>query len=240
MTESADLARRLGVRLHTHIAETIDEDTYCQATFHCRPVELLEQMQWLGEDVWLAHCVHLSDDDISVLASSGTAVAHCPTSNMLLGSGMARIVDLLRADVGVGLGVDGSASNDSGYFLGEVKQALLMARTRDGVASLSARQALRLATRGGAAALGRDDIGQLAVGKCADISMFRLDALPYAGGLRDPAGAIVLCSPARAEHVLVDGSFVIRDGNLTSVDVRQLAKQQNDASNRLLKRAGLA
>ncbi|HZT96279.1 MAG TPA: 8-oxoguanine deaminase [Chloroflexota bacterium] len=240
MEESATLARRLGVRLHTHIAETLDEERYCEEAFGCPPIELLERMGWLGDDVWLAHCVHLADDDIQRLSSTRTAVAHCPTSNMLLGSGMARIVDLLRAEVAVGLGVDGSASNDSGYFPGEIKQSLLMARTRDGVDAMTARQALWLATRGGAAALGRDDIGHLCRGACADISMFRLDRIQYTGAERDPAGAFVLCGPARASHVFVHGRQVVRDGQLTSLQEDDLARRHRQASSRLLRRAGLS
>lgn len=240
MRDSSDLARRLGVRLHTHIAETLDEERYCQELFGCRPVELLDRWEWLGPDVWLAHCVHIDDHDIKRFSESGTGVAHCPTSNMLLASGMAPIVQLLAAAVTVGLGVDGSASNDGGYMLGEAKQALLMARTRDGIDAMTARDTLRLATRGGATCLGRDDIGQISPGKCADIAIFRLDDLPHAGATRDPAGALALCGPVRADKVLVHGRLVVKDGRLITVDEVALAQRHNRESHRLLAQAGLA
>jgi 8-oxoguanine deaminase len=240
MRDSAVLARRLHVRLHTHIAETLDEDRYCLQAFGCRPVELLDRMGWLGPDVWLAHCVHLDDADIRRFSETGTSVAHCPTSNMLLASGMAPVVELLAASVDVGLGVDGSASNDGGNFPGEMKQALLTARTQSGIESLSARDALRLATRGGAACLGRDDIGQIAPGKCADVAMFRLDDLAHAGATRDPAGALVLCGPVRPERVLVHGRTVVSGGRLVTVDEQRITDRHNRASSRLLARSGLA
>ena len=192
MVESVLLARELGVRLHTHIAETLDEEAYCINTFGCRPLELLEQMDWLGPDVWLAHCVHLDDTDITSLAPRERASAiarHRTCCSRRAWPGLAICWHRLFR---VGLGVDGSASNDSGYFAGEVKQALLMARVRDGVEALSARDALRLATRGGAACLGRNDIGEIAPGKCADICLFRLDDLPHAGAQRDPGRGIRL------------------------------------------------
>jgi cytosine/adenosine deaminase-related metal-dependent hydrolase len=239
MVESVLLARELGVRLHTHIAETLDEEAYCINTFGCRPLELLEQMEWLGPDVWLAHCVHLDDRDIQRLASSGTGVAHCPTSNMLLASGMARLVDMLASSVNVGLGVDGSASNDSGYYAGEIKQAVLMARVRDGVEALSARDALRLATRGGAACLGRNDIGEIAPGKCADICLFRLDDLPHAGAQGDPAGAFVLCGPTRAAEVIINGRRVVKGSTVSTADESEIAYRLNDSSKRLLAQAGV-
>ena len=239
MIESVQLARELGVRLHTHIAETLDEEAYCINTFECRPVELLEQMDWLGPDVWLAHCVHLNDGDIHRLASTGTGVAHCPTSNMLLGSGMARVVDMLASSVRLGLGVDGSASNDSGYYVGEIKQSLLLARVRDGVESLSARDALRLATKGGAACLGRDDIGEISAGKCADISLFRLDDLIHAGAQADPAGAFVLCGPTRAAEVIVNGQRVVKESVLATGDEAVIAQRHNESSKRLLSDTGI-
>lgn len=238
MERSAQLARRLHVRLHTHIAETHDEEAYCRQKFGCRPVELLEQMGWLGSDVWLAHCIHLDDGDVEALSKNRTGVAHCPTSNMLLASGMARVRDLLRASVDVGLGVDGSASNDTGFLPGDIKQALLMSRTRDGIDAMTARQALRLGTRGGAACLGRDDIGQIAAGKCADIAMFRLDDLAHAGWSRDPAGAFVLCGPSRAADVLVQGHHVVRDGVLETVDEEAVVHRHNRAAEKLISVAG--
>jgi 8-oxoguanine deaminase len=240
MRESVNLARTLNVRLHTHIAETVAEDEYCLNTFGCRPVELLDRMGWLGDDVWLAHCVHLDQTDIRRFAATGTGVAHCPTSNMLLASGMAPIVELIAASVTIGLGVDGSASNDGGFFPGEIKQALLMARTRSGIEAMTARDALRLGTRGGAACLGRDDIGQLAPGKCADIALFRLDGITHAGAGHDPAGALVLCGPVRADIVFVHGRRVVDSGRLVRCDENDLALRHNRASIRLLERAGAA
>ncbi|HEV3310778.1 MAG TPA: 8-oxoguanine deaminase [Chloroflexota bacterium] len=240
MRDSVAMARRLGVRLHTHIAETVAEDEYCLRTFGCRPVELLDRMEWLGPDVWLAHCIHLDETDIRRFAETGTSVSHCPTSNMLLSSGMAPVVQLLAAEVAVGLGVDGSASNDGGFLPGEIKQALLMARTRDGIDALTARDALRLATRGGAACLGRDDIGQIASGMCADLALFRLDDLFHAGAGRDPAGAMVLCGPSRAADVFVHGRRVVHEGRLITSDEQALAGRHNRASTQLLRRAGLA
>jgi len=240
MRESAQLARKLDVRLHTHIAETRDEEEYCLATFGCRPVELLGRLDWLGPDVWLAHCVHLNQAEVDHFSQTGTGVAHCPTSNMLLGSGMAPVLSMLAAGVRVGLGVDGSASNDGGHFVAEIKQAILLARIRDGIDAMTVRQALRVATRGGASVLGRDDIGQVALGKCADITLFRLDDLSHAGARHDPAGALVLCGAVRAWTVLVNGRRVVGEGRLLTVDEAELAHRHNQAAGRLLQRAGLA
>ena len=181
MRESAELARRLGLRLHTHLAETVEEDDYCRELYGCRPVEYLERLGWVEGDVWCAHCVHLNDADIEAFGNASVGVAHCPTSNMRLGAGIARTRDLLDANVPVGLGVDGSASNERGDLLFEVKQALLVARARGGPTALTAREALRLGTRGGAEVLGRDDIGSLERGKRADIAVWRTDTLPLAG-----------------------------------------------------------
>src|SRR6478672_6124135 len=161
MTESAELARRLELPLHTHLAETVEEEEYCLELYGCRPVEYLERLGWLAEDVWCAHCVHLSERDVEQFAQSGTGVAHCPTSNLRLGAGVARVRDMLDAGVRVGLGVDGSASNERSDLFFEVKQALLVARGRGGATAMSVREALRLGTRGGGAVLGRDDVGEL-------------------------------------------------------------------------------
>jgi cytosine/adenosine deaminase-related metal-dependent hydrolase len=195
MRESAALARRRGVRLHTHIAETLDEEDYCRRTLDRRPVELLEDLEFLGSDVWLAHCVHLGTNDIARLAATRTGVAWCPTSNMRLGSGFAPGREMLDAGVAVGLAVDGSASNDSGNLLAEARQAMLTTRARKGAASMSAREVLRVATRGGAACLGRDDIGSIEVGKRADIALFAVDGLAYRGAEADPIAALLFCNP---------------------------------------------
>ncbi|HEY3960888.1 MAG TPA: 8-oxoguanine deaminase, partial [Gaiellaceae bacterium] len=181
MEESAALARKLGLQLHTHLAETVEEDAYCRELFSCTPVEYLGRVGWIADDVWCAHCVHLTNDDVRTFAHAGVGVAHCPTSNLRLGAGVAPVRDLLDAGVRVGLGVDGSASNERGDLFLEVKQALLVARGRGGPAALTARDALRLATRGGASVLRRDDIGSLEPGKRADLAIWRTDGLEFGG-----------------------------------------------------------
>jgi cytosine/adenosine deaminase-related metal-dependent hydrolase len=216
MRESAALARRRQVRLHTHIAETLDEEAYCLKMFNRRPLELLQDLDFLGPDVWLAHCVHLGSEDIHRMAQTHTAVAWCPTSNMRLGSGFAPARELLDAGVPVGLAVDGSASNDSGNLLAEVRQALLTTRARKGAAAMTAREALRVATRGGAACLGRDDIGSIEVGKRADIALFAVDDLTHRGAESDPVAALVFCNPGPVRHVFVEGKPVVRGGQLAS------------------------
>jgi cytosine/adenosine deaminase-related metal-dependent hydrolase len=217
MRESAALARRRGVRLHTHIAETLDEEDYCRHEFDKRPLELLEDLDFLGSDVWLAHCVHLGTNDIARLAATRTGVAWCPTSNMRLGSGFAPGREMLDAGVAVGLAVDGSASNDSGNLLAEARQAMLTTRARKGAASMSARDALRVATRGGAACLGRDDIGSIQVGKRADIALFAVDGLAYRGAEADPIAALLFCNPGPVQHLFVEGKPVVHDGQLVNL-----------------------
>ena len=217
MRESAALARKRQVRLHTHIAETLDEEAYCLKTFNRRPLELLEDFGFLGPDVWLAHCVHLGSADIQRMAESRTGVAWCPTSNMRLGSGFAPAREMIDAGVSVGIAVDGSASNDSGNLLAEVRQALLTTRARKGAASMTAREALRVATRGGAACLGRDDIGSIEVGKRADIALFAVDDLAHRGAEADPVAALVFCDPGPVRHLFVEGKAVVRDGQLVNL-----------------------
>lgn len=233
MQESALLARRLGVRLHTHIAETADEEAFCLDRFGCRPVELLERLGFLGDDVWLAHGVHLSGDDIRKVAAAGASIAHCPTSNLRLGSGTAPIRELLDAGVPVGLGVDGSASNDGGHLLGEVRQALLVARGRGGPSAMGAREALRLGTRGGAVCLGRDDLGSIEPGKRADVALFDLSGLASAGVEADPVAGIVLAWPQRVRHLLVEGRFVVRDWALATADEAGLAAEAHRMARRI-------
>jgi cytosine/adenosine deaminase-related metal-dependent hydrolase len=235
MTESAALARERGVRLHTHIAETMDEDAYSRATFGLSPVELLDSVGWAGSDVWVAHCVHPSDSDIDLLARRDVAVAHCPTSNMLLGSGLAPVHTFRQKGIRVGLGVDGSASNDANDLRQEVKQALLAARVRDGVHAMSARDALRLATRGSASCLGRDDIGSLEERKAADIALFDADSLALAGSEEDLVAGIVLGAP-RPVAVIVNGRFVVQDGILATCDAEDVARNHNAAARRLIQR----
>ena len=225
MSESAELARSLELPLHTHLAETAEEEAYCQELYGCRPVEYLEQLGWLAGDVWCAHCVHLDDGDVGKLAATGTGVAHCPTSNLRLGAGVAPVRPLLDAGARVGLGVDGSASNERGDLLFEVKQALLVARGRDGPTALTARDALRLATRGGAALLGRDDVGAIEAGRCADLAVWRTDMLELAGA-RDPVAGLVLSAPHRVDRLLVGGEDVVRDGRLVRASEQEIAQEQ--------------
>jgi cytosine/adenosine deaminase-related metal-dependent hydrolase len=223
LEDSANLARALGVRLHTHIAETLDEAAFCQERFGVRPVELLEGWGWLGPDVWLAHCVHLSEKDIQRIAGSGTSVAWCPTSNLRLGSGIAPTRALLDESATVGLGVDGSASNDSGSLLAEARQGMLVSRAGGDPGAMTAREALRVATRGGAACLGWDDLGSLEPGKRADVALFGVDGLEFAGAEADPVAALLLCAPQRVRHLLVEGRPVVRDGDLVNADDRAIA-----------------
>jgi cytosine/adenosine deaminase-related metal-dependent hydrolase len=218
MRDSANLARSLGVRLHTHIAETVDEEDFCQDRFGMRPLELLDDLGWLGPEVWLAHCVHLSDQDIKRIAATGTAVAWCPSSNLRLGSGIARARDLLAQGATVGLGVDGSASNDGGNLLAEVRAGMLVSRSAGDPGAMSARDALRVATRGGAACLGRVDVGSIEPGMRADIALFAVDDLHHAGAESDLVAAVVHCSPQRVRHLLVEGRPIVRDGGLVTAD----------------------
>lgn len=236
MRESAALARRRGVRLHTHIAETVNEETYCQEKFGLRPLELLEDLEWLGPDVWLAHCVHLNRDDIRRIARSGTAVAWCPTSNLRLGSGIAPARDLLDAGVPVGLAVDGSASNDAGQMQSEVRQALLVARAHGDPRAMNAREALWIATRGGAKCLGRDDIGALEVGRRGDVALFAFDRLALAGAEVDPVAALVYCAPQRVRHLFVEGRAVVRDGRLVRADEEAIAQEGHRVGHRIAAR----
>jgi cytosine/adenosine deaminase-related metal-dependent hydrolase len=231
MRASAELARRRGLVLHTHLAETVEEEAYCRELYGCSPVEYLESLGWLAGDVWCAHCVHLSPADIGRFAVSGTGVAHCPTSNLRLGAGVAPVRDLLDARVRVGLGVDGSASNERGDLLFEVKQALLVARGRGGPRALTARDALRLGTRGGAAVLGRDDIGSLEPGKRADVAVWRLDRLELAGA-GDPVAGLVLSAPHRVDRLYVGGHEVVRDGRLVRADEDEIARHQRAQARR--------
>jgi cytosine/adenosine deaminase-related metal-dependent hydrolase len=217
MIESAELARGLGLKLHTHLAETVEEEEYCRGLFGCRPIEYLEQVGWLADDVWCAHCVHLSQDDVRTFARAGLGVAHCPTSNMRLGAGVAPVRAFLDEGVRVGLGVDGSASNERADLVGEVKQALLVARGRGGANAMTARDALRLGTRGGAAVLGRDDIGSLEPRKCADFAVWRTDSLEF-GGADDLVAALVLSGPHAVERLYVGGEPVVIGGELVRVN----------------------
>ena len=232
MEESAALARRLGLQLHTHLAETVEEDAYCRELFGCTPVEYLERVGWVAGDVWCAHCVHLSEADVATFGRAGMGVAHCPTSNLRLGAGVAPVRDLMTAGARVGLGVDGSASNERSDLFLEVKQALLVARGRGGGAAMTARDALRLGTRGGAEVLRRDDIGSLEPGKRADVAIWRTDSLEF-GGADDLVANLVLAGPHRVDRLLVGGRTVVRDGALVGAREEEIAAEQRKQAERL-------
>jgi cytosine/adenosine deaminase-related metal-dependent hydrolase len=236
LRESAALARARGVRLHTHLAETLDEERYTLERFGVRPVEWMDRLGWVAGDVWFAHAVHVSDAEILSFARAGCGVAHCPSSNMRLASGIAPVKKYRRAGVAVGLAVDGSASNDSSNLLLEARQAMLLARLELGLRRegaprsgewMSAREALELATLGGARVLGRGDIGSLETGKCADFFSLDLSAVDYAGALHDPVAATVFCAPTRARCTVVHGRVVVEDGRISTVDMGAVVERHN-------------
>jgi 8-oxoguanine deaminase len=244
MKQSAKLAREYGVHLHTHLAETEDEEQFCLQKFGHRPVGYMQEVDWVGNDVWFAHAVWVNDEEIKVFAKHNCGVAHCPTSNMRLASGIAPIKEYRAAGVNVGLGVDGSASNDGSHLLSEVRSAMLLSRVKEGITGYSlsddpnrklmtAREALHLGTRGGAAVLGRNDIGSLEVGKCADFFAVNLNQLGFAG-MHDPVSAIVFGQPVRVDYTVVDGKFIVREGQLVTVDEGKLIERHNKAAKRLL------
>jgi len=235
MRDSAELARQAGVRLHTHLAETTDEEDFCRATYGRTPAQYAEDLGWLGPDVWLAHCVHLSDEAIGRFAATATGVAHCPTSNGRLGSGIAPVRALLDAGAPVGLGVDGAASNESGRMIGELHQALLAARLRGGPLALSARQSLQLATMGGARCLGRtDELGSLEAGKLADVALWQTGGLAGAG-IADPVCTLVFGAPS-LDRLWVGGRPVVSGGELITADPDELAAGAAAASARIGRR----
>ena len=223
MEESAALARRLGLPLHTHLAETVEVEEYCHELYGCTPVEYLDRLGWLAGDVWCAHCVHLAAPEVARFAETGTGVAHCPTSNLRLGAGVAPVRDLLDAGCRVGLGADGSASNERSDLFTEVKQALLVARGRGGPEAMTARDALRLGTRGGAEVLGRDDIGVLERGRQADLAIWAVDGLEL-GGAEDLVAGLVFSGPHRVERLVVGGEDVVRGGALVRADEAEIAR----------------
>jgi cytosine/adenosine deaminase-related metal-dependent hydrolase len=236
LRESAALARAHGVRLHTHLAETLDEERYTHERFGMRPVAWMDALGWVGPDVWFAHAVHVSEAEIGRLARAGCGVAHCPSSNMRLASGIAPVKRYLAAGVKVGLAVDGSASNDASNMLLEARQAMLLARLDLGLRRqgaprpadwMTAREALELATIGGARVLGRDDVGSLEAGKCADFFSLDLGAIEYAGALHDPVAATVFCAPTRARFTVVNGRVVVEDGRLTRLDMGAVVERHN-------------
>jgi cytosine/adenosine deaminase-related metal-dependent hydrolase len=237
MTEAADLARRAGVRLHTHLAETVDEEEFCRERFGATPTEYVESLGWLGDDVWMAHAVHLDDAAVARFAATGTGVAHCPSSNARLGAGIARARDLRDAGVPVGLGVDGAASNEAGSLVEEARHAVLFARARGGPDALTVRDALEMATLGGARVLGRDaEIGSVEPGKLADLALWRLDTVAHAG-IDDPVAALVLGSAPPLDLLLVGGRAVVEADRLVTVDEDTLARDAETAARTLLARA---
>jgi cytosine/adenosine deaminase-related metal-dependent hydrolase len=237
MREAAELARRRGVRLHTHLAETLDEEDFCRERFGCTPLEYVESLGWTGEDVWFAHAIHLDDAAVKKIGDTGTGVAHCPSSNARLGAGIARTRDLRDAGARVGLGVDGAASNEAGSLLEEVRHAVLFARAVGGPTALSVRDGLELATLGGAAVLGRvDEIGSIEVGKLADLALWRIDG-PAHADVADPVAALVLGAPPPLELLLVDGRAVVERDRVLTVDADALARQAEAVHRELLEKA---
>ena len=244
MKQSARLARQYGVHLHTHLAETEDEEQFCMQMFGHRPVGYMQEVDWVGNDVWFAHAVWVNDEEIQVFAKHNCGVAHCPTSNMRLASGIAPVKEYRAAGVNVGLGVDGSASNDGSHLLAEVRNAMLVSRVKEGLTGYSlsndparklmtAREALYLGTRGGAAVLGRKDIGSLEAGKCADFFAVDLNKLGYAG-MHDPVSAIVFGQAFNVDYTFVGGKAVVREGQLATIDQGKLIEKHNKAAKRLL------
>ncbi len=244
MRESSKLARQYKVHQHTHLAETQDEEVFCLEKFGHRPVAYMETLDWVGEDVWFAHSVHVNSAEIKKYAETGCGVAHCPSSNMRLASGIAPIQQMRAAGVKVGLGVDGSASNDGSHLLGEARQAMLLARLdfsltpnpspagRGGL--MTAREALEIATLGGAAVLGRDDIGSLAPGKCADFFAINLNRLDYAGALHDPVAAALFCAPQQADYTIINGKFVVKNGEVATVDMWRIVERHNQLARQMV------
>ncbi len=244
MKQSAKLARQYGVHLHTHLAETEDEEQFCLQKFGHRPVAYMQEVDWVGDDVWFAHAVWVNDEEIQVFAKHKCGVAHCPTSNMRLASGIAPVKEYRAAGVNVGLGVDGSASNDGSHLLAEVRNAMLVSRVKEGITGYSlsndpnrklitAREALHLGTRGGAAVIGRTDIGSLEPGKCADFFAINLNQLGYAG-MHDPVSAVVFGQPVKVDYTVVGGKFIVKEGQLVTVDEGKLVEKHNQAAKRLL------
>ena len=232
MRATADLAKRLDVRMHTHLAETEDENRFCLELYKCRPLDYLEDCGWLNERTWLAHGVHFNDGEIKRLARAGTAVAHCACSNQTLASGTCPVCAMEDAGMRVGLGVDGSASNDSSNLMQEVRAAFLLQRNRYGVKKVSHKDALRWATKGSAACVGRTDIGEIAVGKMADFALFKLDELRFSGS-GDPLAALVLCGAYRADRVMVGGRWIVENGQLPGLDLTDLIRRHSAAARKL-------
>jgi cytosine/adenosine deaminase-related metal-dependent hydrolase len=240
MRKSAELGRRLGVRLHTHLAETADEDDFCMSMFKRRPLALMEDTGFIGDDVWYAHGIFFQDDELDTLAAEGAGVAHCPSSNMRLGSGICRVHEMLGRGMRVGIGVDGSASNDSSDMLGEVRQAMLLQRVKYGSTALSAREALRMASEHGARMLGFEEAGRIEEGWLADLALFDVDKLGYVGASADPVASLVFCGgDHRAAYVVVNGKVIVDKGRLVGLDEEEIRVKADEASRRLFTKAGI-
>ena len=238
MRRSAAWARGHGLAMHTHVAETLDEEEFCLQRFGCRPVEYMRRLDWMGSDVWYAHAVHLNQDEIELMAETGTGVAHCPSSNMRLGSGIAPVREMLDAGVKVSLGVDGSASNDSSHMLAEARQALLLQRVTKGAAALTVEETLEMATLGGARVLGRDDLGSLQPGKAADFVGVTLDRLEFAGAAcHDPVATLLMCTPPTVDLSVINGRIVVEDGQILKLDVERIVARQNQIALDMVRRA---
>ena len=230
MRDSAILAREKGVGLHTHLAENVEDIEYSEANFGKRPGDYAEDLGWVGDDVWHAHCVQLNHEEIDLYARTGTGVAHCPCSNMRLASGIAPVRKMRDHGVKVGLGVDGSSSNDSGHMLNEARQAMLLQRVGGNPAALTARDALEMATRDGARVLNRNDIGVLAPGYAADLAAFDLNVIDFAGAHSDPIAALIFCGPVKANHTIINGKPVVQNGQLMTMDLRELMQRHRKFS----------
>jgi cytosine/adenosine deaminase-related metal-dependent hydrolase len=240
LTDTIRLAREKGVLCHTHVAETKDEESYCREVYGMRPLELMEQVGWMGSDVSFAHGIHFTDHELDRLAETGTAIAHCPTSNMRLGSGVARVPQMMAKGITVGLAVDGSASNDSSDMIGEMRNGLLMHRLTFGAAAMTARDMLHLATRGGARLLGRPELGSLEVGQAADLAMINMNRLEYTGALSDPLAALIFSGiDHTVDLTMVNGRIVVQDGRLVNADEEQLIETGQRVSREMLCKAGL-
>ena len=240
MRDTAHMAREYGVGMHTHLAENVEDIDYSLATFGMRPGDYIEAVEWTGHDVWHAHCVQLDKSEIDLFARTGTGIAHCPCSNMRLASGIAPIRNMLDAGMKVGLGVDGSASNDSGHMMNEARQAMLLQRVKNGGDAMSAREALAVATRGGAAVLGRDDIGMLAPGKAADIAAFDMRQIDFAGGEWDRLASLIFCGPAKTNYTIINGKIVVQEGQLVTMDMNKLLLNHSNMTRNLMEQAGHA
>ena len=234
---TAQMAEKWNVRLHTHLAETKDEDEYCLKVYKMKPLEYMEKNGWLNKRVWFAHCVYINEKEAKKFAKSGCGVAHCPTSNLRLGSGIAPIRMFLRKGVNVGIAVDGSASNDSSNMLSEIRQAMLVSRVKDSVNSMPARDAIYLATKGGARVLGRDDIGSIEVGKAADIAIFDISGIEYAGSTYDPIASILFCGiNQKTKYTIVNGKIVVENGKLLTLDEKKLKEKADKIVKKIIEK----